>query len=575
MPESLRDSPPPDRRGLLTSSIGEAKDTSLTVEIEGSRVKEGYEVEFSWTNRSFGSWMIIAASLITDFLSAFDMSMVATALPTIVQDLGGSDFVWVGSAYALAGSAIVPLVGGLVSIWGRKPILLILMILFAIGSAVAGSAKSMNILIIGRAFQGFGGCGALAVTMIIYGDLIPLPQRGLQQGIASMVWGMATGVGPPLGGIVANAGAWRWLFYLNLPIFGVAFFMQLIFLHNTPPQATVSQKLRRMDWIGSAIVVGGSASFILALSWGGIRFSWSEPQTLVPLIIGIVALLSFMFYEKFFAKEPLVPWTVFTSTTSIMGYIGTAIHGLIMYVGIYYLPVYMQAVQLTSPVRAGVYYLGFTMFITPAAMVCGVSVKLSKRYLLQNWLGWAFITAGCGVLAVLKVDSNKATIVTTQILLGVGIGFGWTMTMFPILAGLPYSNNAHALAFFIFIRNLSQTIGVAIGGSILQNLLTKRLPSEYLSQLPSGVAFAYSAIPTLPRLPPDLQLLVRQAFADSLKIMWLVMVGISCIGLVSMAFMREIPMRSAVDEQWALKEKEKRTSGDTGPGSAQGTSGTN
>ncbi|KAI0083102.1 iron permease [Irpex rosettiformis] len=543
-----------------------AKEAPVSVETESAKSGTGKDAEFSWTNRSFGFWMIIAANFTSDFLSAFDMSVVSTALPTIVQDLGGNDFIWVGSAYALAGSAIVPLCGGLVSIWGRKPILLILMTLFAIGSAVAGSAKSMNVLIVGRAFQGFGGCGALTVTEIIYADIIPLPQRGIMQGMASVVWAFATGIGPPLGGILANAGAWRWLFYLNLPIFGIAAALEIVFLHNTPPEATVRQKLRRMDWTGSAIVVGGSAAFILALSWGGIRFAWSDSQTLVPLIIGIVALLSFMFYERFCAKEPIVPWSVFATRSSIMGYIGTSIHGLVMYVAIYYLPVYYQAVKLASTIRSGVYMLGFSMFITPAAMVCGVSFMVFNRYLPQNYVGWVLMVAGSGVLAVLGVDSSKAAIISAPIMLGMGVGMGWTMTQFPILASLPYSNNAHALSFFTFVRNLSQTMGVAIGGSILQNLLTHKLPASYIAQLPSGVSFAYSAIPTLNSLDPATQFLVRKAFADSLKLMWLVMIGISGIGLVSVFFMKEIPMRHDLDEQWALEQKEKKNTQAQGGG---------
>ncbi|KAI0682177.1 iron permease [Cytidiella melzeri] len=500
--------------------------------------------------------MIIVANFTADFLSAFDICVVTVALPTVVQDLGGNDFIWVGSAYALAGSAIVPMCGGLVSIWGRKPILLSLMTLFAIGSAVAGSAKTMNALIIGRAFQGFGGCGALTVTEIIYADLIPLAQRGVMQGMASVVWAFATGLGPPLGGILANAGAWRWIFYLNLPIFAVAIALEIIFLHNTPPQATVAQKLRRMDWLGSLIVVGGSAAVVLALSWGGARFAWSAPQTLVPLILGVVALLCFLLFERHVPKEPIVSYYLILRSSRTV-YIGTSIHGMVQYVALYYLPVYMQAVKLTSPTRAGVYLLGYAMFITPAAMVCGVSIMVMNRYLPQNYIGWVLIVAGCGVFAILDVNSSKATIVCVQFLLGMGIGMGWTMTQFPILASLPsYANNAHALSFFTFVRNLSQTMGIAIGGTILQNQLQHRLPASYIAQLPSGVAFAYTAIPSLPSLPPDLQLQVRQAFSDSLRLLWLIMIGVSGIGLVSVLFMREIPMQNVVDEQWAIEKKD-------------------
>ncbi|KAI0681778.1 hypothetical protein BC835DRAFT_1531376 [Cytidiella melzeri] len=400
---------------------------TLTGLPEGKETKAANDTEFSRATRSFSFWMIIAACFTADFIAAFDLSVVSTALPTIVQDLGGNDFKWIGSAFALAGSAIVPLCGGLVSIWGRKPILLILLNsrgLLKDDEHFDHRSSACELTEPWPAFQEFGSCGALTVTEIIYADFVPLAQRGILQGMASLVWTVAGHC-----------------------------------ISKTSPHG-LARKLHCRWWF--CIVPFGS------------------------FVVGIVALLGFLVFERYGATEPLVPWSVFGTVTAVMGHIGTAVHGLVIPTHSTrqdYLPVYMQAVKLASPVRSGVYFLGYCMLITPAAMISGVSFIALNRYLPP----WA---------------------------------------------------------------------SLYIGGSILQNLLTSKLPASYIASLPSGISFAYSAIPTLGTLPTALQLQVRQAFADSLKMLWLALVGISCIGLSSVLFMKEIPMHTVVDEQWALDEKE-------------------
>ncbi|KAI0700472.1 iron permease [Cytidiella melzeri] len=510
--------------------------------------------------------MVVVANLTCDFLSAFDMTAISTALPTVVQDLGGQNFIWAGSAYSLAGTAVVPLCGNLVSIFGRKYILLLCIAFFALGSALAGATKSMNMLIAARAVQGFGSGGCLAVTEIIYADLVPLPQRGIIQGITAVVWAFASAVGPLVGGALASSGAWRWLFYLNLPITAAAASLEMFFLPNNPPQAAFAQKIRRLDWLGGSIIVGGSASLTLALTWGGLRFPWDSAQVLVPLIIGVAALCVFFVVENYCVTEPIVPWTVVMNRTCASGYLGTAVHGIVSFAAIYFLPVYFQAVKGASPVRSGVDILGMAMFITPASMACGISVQLCRAYRPQNYLGWALIIAGFGILSILDVSSSKAQYICCQIVLGLGLGVVWISTQFPILAPLPFSNNAHALAFFTFVRSLAQTLGVAMGGAVLQNSLNRKLPPSFLSRLPFGVSVAYSAIPSIQSLEEPVRTQVRIAFADSMKLLWEVMIGISGLGLATVLLMKEVPMRTDVDEQWGIDRVTREDHGDVSEG---------
>ncbi|KAH9944243.1 iron permease [Epithele typhae] len=490
--------------------------------------------------------MLLIATLTCDFLSAFDLSAVSTTLPTIVNQLNGTDFIWAGSAYPLAATALIPLCGGLVSIFGRKPVLLFSVILFAAGSAICGAAHNLNMLIAGRTVQGLGSGGCLATTEIIYADL-------------SSILNAHSATGPIVGGALAHGNVWRWLFYLNLPISGVALALIIYFYRVPSPKFSFREKVAKMDWIGAIIVVGGSASLTLALTWGGIQFAWSAPQTLVPLIVGIVALIAFFFVERFVSAEPIIPWSVVNNRTSLSGYLGTGVHGIVSFGAIYYLPVYFQSVKGASPVRSGVDILAMVCFIAPSCIGVGISVEISRRYRPQNYIGWALTIAGFGILTLLDDNSSKARYVCSQFVLGIGLGIIWIATQFPILAPLPYSNNAHALAFFTFVRCMTQNWGIAIGGAILQNQLQAKLPSALIDSLPSGAAFAYSLIPAIKDLsPPLLQDEVRHAFADSLKLIWETMAGISGLGLLSCLLMKEVDMRTDVDEQWALEGKEKK-----------------
>lgn len=514
------------------------------------------------THRGLAFWMVFVAGMTCDFLSAFDMTAVSTALPTIVKNLGGNDFIWAGSAYTLASTALIPLCGGLASIFGRKPMLLFSLGFFVIGSALAGASQNLNMLIAARAIQGFGSGGCLSVTEIIYADLVPLPERGKIQGITATVWALASAVGPPIGGALASSGSWRWLFYLNLPISAVAALLVVVFLRVKAPKETFTQKIIRMDWVGNIIIVGSAVSVTLALTWGGVRFSWASPQVLLPLIIGLVGICCFFVVEKYWSKEPTVPWMVVANLTCISGYIGTFVHGMVAFAAIYYLPVYFQAVQLASAIGSGVDFFGMAFTIAPFAMICGISVQLTKVYRIQNYVGWMLIVVGFGILTLLDVNTSRAQYIGFQIVLGVGLGVVWISTQFPILAPLPFSNNAHALAFFTFVRCFAQSWGIAIGGAVLQNSLRQHLPESFTSQLPAGIEVAYAAIPLIPALQEPLQSQVRAAFVISTQRLWQVLIGISGVGLLSVGLMGEIPMRNDVDEQWGLQERQRATEED-------------
>ncbi|THH00042.1 hypothetical protein EW026_g2413 [Hermanssonia centrifuga] len=404
-------------------------------------------------------WFTFMAVIMSILLSALDLTAVGTALPTITSDLnGGDDFSWVGAAYSLSSTAFLPLSGSLADIFGRRPVMLGSILFFALGSALAGAAQNMNMLIAARTVQGLGGGGILNLSEIITSDLVPLAERGMYQGMIGLAWAFASAIGPPIGGAFAQKASWRWLFYMNLPLTGIAFGLVWIFLRVRTPEGSIKGKLARVDWLGNFIVIAGATLAIVGLTFGGIRFPWSSAQVLAPLIIGLALIGLFIWYEAKIPAEPSIPWEVLSNRTSVGGYIGTLIHGLVSIAVVYYLPIYFQAALGKSPIISGVDILPTAMFISAGALVAGATTQILNKYRPQNALGWVFILVGFGILSLLKADSSMGQWVGYQIIVAAGFGLLYPATVFPVLAPLPVERNATALAFFAFVRSFAQNV---------------------------------------------------------------------------------------------------------------------
>ncbi|TFK46443.1 iron permease [Heliocybe sulcata] len=497
--------------------------------------------------------MVLISNWTCDFLSALEITALSTTLPTIAQHLNGGNFIWAGSIPSLGSTAILPLCGALASAFGRKQVLISVICLFAAGCAICGAAVNMPMLIVGRAFQGMGGGGILTMTEIIFSDMVPLKERGMYLSISASVWALASAIGPPIGGALATSGKWRWLFWLNLPVCAVAVILQCIFYNVKTPKESVREKLRSIDWVGNIIVVGSVTAIVLSFTWGGVTYAWNSYQVLVALCIGVAGLVAFFVYEAYFCSKPMIPWSSVMNRTSISGYLCTFIHGIPTNGMIYYMPVYFQAVKVASPIRSGVDVFGLCFTVAPFGILCGATVQISKKYRLANWTGWVLLTIGCGLLTLMDENSTVGQFVGYQIVAGAGAGIVWTGTLFPILAPLPYSNNAGALAFYMFSRCLSTVFGIMVGGAILQNELRRRLPVAFTAEFPAGAQIAYAAIPLIRELEQPLRNEVIHAFAESTRLIWITFTGISGLGLVCSLLMKEVSMQTEMDDQWALQ----------------------
>ncbi|EMD35490.1 hypothetical protein CERSUDRAFT_157287 [Gelatoporia subvermispora B] len=510
-------------------------------------------------------WLVYVAICTALLLAALDITSVSTAAPTIVSQLHGEDFTWVSTAYTLASAACLPMSGKLAQIFGRRSTMLGALLIFAVGSAVSGAAKSMTMLIVGRAIQGVGGGGIQSLTNIITADLVPLSKRGKFIAITTMMFAIGSLTGPFIAGGLAQDATWRWLFYMNLPICGVSTVLVFLFLRLHTPSGNLWLKLRNLDWIGNILIIGSTCAILLGLTWGGVTFAWDSRQVLACLIVGFVILIFAGIYEARWAKQPTIPMIILSRRMSLVGYLGLFIQNFLMIASGFYLPTWFQSVRLAGPLKSGVDLLPLCLSISPGAIIQGVVVAKTGRYHLLLIIGWILCVVGTALLAIQKRNTPFAVLEVGQYIQGIGIGLANAL-YFPTLAEVPVEQNASALAFFTFLRAFSQAWGVAIGGTILQNQLQAKLPAALLESVPQGAQLAYSIIPQIKTLPPALQEEVRTAFAESLSFMFKIMAGFSGLGLVSIAFIRDVPLKSETDKKWALKEREREREREEGNG---------
>ncbi|KAJ7729243.1 iron permease [Mycena maculata] len=431
-------------------------------------------------------------------------TVVSTALPTIAKDLHIAQFVWIGSTYALANAAILPLCGGLAQVFSRKPVILGSLALFAAGSAIGGAAPNEGTLFSARILQGMGGGGILALCTIIVSDLV------------SLAWCFSGGIGPVVGGALAQQGKWRWIFYMNIPIAAFSFFMTLFTLRLPIPPGAMKEKFMKIDWGGNTIIIGSTAACSIGLTWGGIEFSWTSAHVLVRLILGVVGIGTFLLYEATMSKFLLVPFHIIANRTSLSGYVMNYHRDTSR--PYHYLPVYYQACKDASPTASGVDLFGIVFSIAPITMLTGISVNVFKKYRPQLWSGWAVLVLGSGLLSMITADSSRAKSIGIQIVNGLGIGLLYMNLYFPILAPLPITSTAQALAFYNYLRALAQTWGVTIGSTVLQNQLKSRLPPDFSQLFPEGVEIAYAAI-----------------------------------GLLASLLMRGLPLHTQLDKKWEME----------------------
>ncbi|CAI7584438.1 unnamed protein product [Penicillium crustosum] len=494
------------------------------------------------SNRSFlKTFTVLTALCAAVFLAALDVTIITTALPSIAAHFQSSSaYTWIGSSYILANTATVPAWGKLSDIWGRKPLLLVATVIFFGGSLICAVGDTIALFLFGRAVQGLGAAGLITLVNICVSDLFSLRDRGLYFGLLSVVWALASGVGPVLGGVFTEKASWRWCFWVNLPITGLVFLFLWLTLKLETPNTPLWSGLKAVDWTGCLFVIGSTIMLLLGLDFGGVTHPWDSTTVICLLVFAGVTLGLFVINEWKLVKYPVIPLVLFHHRSGIASFLVCFCHGYIFMGEAYYLPLYFQAVLGSSPIMSGVYILPFVLAITVSAALTGLFIQKTGLYIPAIWLGLTTMTLGVGLLINLEVTANWGKIMGFQVIAGIGIGLNFEGPLLAVQAIVGADNAATATATIGFVRTLSTAISVVIGTVVFQNQMARKgaqLVSSLGEQLASQVsAGAMANIEIIDTLAPDQKLVARQAIYESLRTVWVMYVAFAAVGLVAGIF---------------------------------------
>ena len=432
--------------------------------------------------------VIFGGLLLVMLLAALDSTIVATALPTIVNELGGLDHLsWVVTAYLLAQTIVTPIYGKLGDLYGRKRVLQVAIIVFLIGSALCGLSRTMSHLIIFRAIQGLGGGGLMVTTQAVVGDIIPPRERGRYQGIFGAAFGVASVAGPLLGGYFTSNLTWRWIFYINLPL-GI---LALVVLAVTLPAQSSFTK-HTIDYLGAGLLAAALAAVILVTDLGGVAYPFSSPLMIALIVVAVVGLTGFIVVERR-AAEPILPLRLFRIrdvwVTSAVGLIiGFALLGSVTY-----LPLFLQIVKGMSPTESGLRMIPLMGGTLVTSILSGQIASRTGRYKIFPIIGTTMVTLALFLISRMTTETTNLTIAWLMLLLGFGLGFVMQILVIAVQNAVEYHDLGVATSNAILFRFIGGSLGTALLGAVLATRLaaTKSLMGslDTLFLVASAVAF--------------------------------------------------------------------------------------
>jgi EmrB/QacA subfamily drug resistance transporter len=489
--------------------------------------------------------LIFGALLLVLLIASLDQTIVSTALPTIVGELNGIRHLsWVVTAYLLSATIVSPLYGKIGDLYGRKRILQFAIVVFLVGSALCGLAQNMTELIAFRALQGLGAGGLIVIAIAVVGDIVPPRDRGRYQGLFGGVFGIATVIGPLLGGFFVDNLSWRWIFYVNLPIGAAALGVIATAFHKR--QTT---ERHRVDYLGAVVLGGALSAIVLFTSLGGNTYAWGSTPMVAMIVVGVVLLALFPFVEAR-AREPILPLELFRngifSVTSAVGFvIGVALFG-----GVTFVPLYLQVVKGHTPTDSGLLMTPMMGGVLVSSIVSGNLISRFGRYRPFPIAGTAITALALYLLAGLAVGTSTWLAAAYMLLLGVGLGLVMQVLVLAAQNAVDYRLLGVATSGSTLFRQIGGSIGVAVFGAIFSN----RLGHELVQRLPRGMKVPTAADPEVVRhLPAAIHAPYVAAFDAAIRPVFIVAAVVALAAFALTWLLREVPLRET-DPAGALGE---------------------
>jgi EmrB/QacA subfamily drug resistance transporter len=472
------------------------------------------------------------------FLAALDQTIVGTALPTIVGDLGGASHIsWVVTAYLLAETIATALAGKLGDLFGRKIVFQICVAIFLIASIFCGLATSMPWLVAWRGVQGIGAGGMMVTSMALIADYIPLRERGKYQGALGAVFGVVTVLGPLLGGLFTDHLSWRWAFYVNIPIgIGLIIFCQYSMPRIKPTARPI------IDYLGIGVIAAASTCLILMTSWGGTEYPWGSP-TIIGLGVAGVLLLGLFVLVELRAKEPMLPMRLFKNSVFTICGVLSFVVGFAMFGALTFLPTFQQFVEGVSATESGLRMMPMVLGLLITSILSGTIVGRTGRYKIFPILGGGITALGMFLLSRMDAGTSLLTASVYLFVLGLGIGLSMQVLTIVVQNTVPYKDLGVATSGVTFLRTLGSSFGVALFGTVYSNRLRDQLAAS-TAALPPGINPEVLQSPKgVHALPSPLKELVVGGYAEALQTVFLFAVPVGLLAMVIAFFLKQVPLR--------------------------------
>jgi EmrB/QacA subfamily drug resistance transporter len=488
--------------------------------------------------------LVFVGLMLGMLLAALDQTIVATALPTIVGDLGGLNHLsWVVTAYLLASTVSTPLWGKLGDLYGRKGFFQAAIVIFLVGSALSGLSQNLNELIMFRAIQGLGAGGLIVGAQAIIGDIVPPRDRGRYTGLIGAVFAVASVAGPLLGGFFTDGPGWRWVFYVNLPIGAIALFVVAAVLH-----AKVTTRVdHKIDYLGASVLSATVVALILMLTWGGTTYAWAS-ATIIGLGIATLILFALFIAVERRATEPIVPLKLFKNKVFRIAFLTGAIIGFSMFGALTFLPLFLQIVHGASATSSGLQLIPIMVFVLVMAIYSGRRISATGTYRRFPIIGTAMTAIALFLLSHLGVHTPFWHTAIYMAILGAGLGLTMQVLLLAAQNSVAYSDLGVATSLATFSRSIGGSIGVAVFGTVFNNRLAvnlaKHVPATALAKLHGA---SLTANPDkVKHLPVPIRTGLRIAVSDSLHTVYLAAVPFAVLAFILALLLREVPLRTSM-----------------------------